>query len=52
MKQDETKDKFSEDGDSQRQLEGTNYEAQRKSSQMEQIDDSHLPQSIKDLFRK
>jgi len=52
MKQDETKDKFSEDGDSQRQLEGTNCEAQRKSSQMEQIDDSHLPQSIKDLFRK
>ena len=52
MKQDETKDKLFEEGDSERQLEGTNDEAQRKASQMEQIDDSQLPQSIKDLFRK
>ena len=51
MKQDETKDKLSEEGDSERQVDDTVSEDLRKASQMEQIDDSQLPQSINKLFK-
>lgn len=52
MKQDEKEDKLSEKGDPERKINHTANEDLRKASQMEQIDDSQLPQSIKDLFKK
>jgi hypothetical protein len=52
MKQDETEDKLLEEGDSEQQVDQTPGDAFRKASEIEQIDDSQLPQSIKELFRK
>jgi hypothetical protein len=52
MKHDETEDKLLEEGDSEQQVDETPGDAFRKASQIEQIDDSQLPQSIKDLFKK
>jgi hypothetical protein len=51
MKQDETKDQFSEASDTE-QVEHPPSDALRKVSEIEQIDDSQLPQSIKEIFRK
>jgi hypothetical protein len=52
MKKDDIEDKLSEKGDPERKVNHTANEDLRKASQMEQIDDSQLPQSIKDLFKK
>jgi hypothetical protein len=52
MKQDETEEKLSEEGNPERQVDETPNDAFRKASEIEQIDDSQLPQSVKDLFRK
>jgi hypothetical protein len=52
MKQDEKEDKLSEKGDPERKVHHTAIEDLRKASQMEQIDDSQFPQSIKVLFKK
>jgi hypothetical protein len=52
MKKDEIEDKLSEKGDPERKVNHTANEHLRKAPQMEQIDDSQLPKSIKDLFKK
>jgi hypothetical protein len=52
MEQDETENKFSKEGNPERKVNHTANEDLKKASQMEQIDDSQLPQSIKDLFKK
>ena len=52
MKKDEIEDKLSEKGYPGRKVNDTANEDLRKGSQMKQIDDSQLPQSIKDLSKK
>lgn len=52
MKKDEIEDKLSEKGDPERKVNDTANDDLRKASQMKQIDDSQLPQSIQNLFKK
>jgi hypothetical protein len=50
MSQEETEDKLSEERNPEGHAEKKREDAFRKASEIEQIDDSHLPQSIKELF--
>lgn len=52
MNQDEMKNEPYDDSNSEQEMKETTSEALRKASQLEQIDDSQLPQSIKELFSK
>lgn len=52
MKQDETEDKFSEEGNPEGQVYERPEDAIKKALEIEQIDDGQLPQSIKDLFKR
>lgn len=49
MKQEEKE--LSEEGDPKRPLDEIPRHPSKKASEIEQIDDSQLPQSIKDLFK-
>jgi hypothetical protein len=51
MKQEETEEELLEERDPHRQVEETPGHAFRRASEIEQIDDSQLPQSIKKLFK-
>ncbi len=52
MKQEETEEKFEEEGDYEGQVHESPEDAFKKASEIEHIDDSQLPQSIKDLFKR
>jgi hypothetical protein len=52
MKKNEIEDKLSEKGDPEGQVYERPEDAVKKALEIEQIDDSQLPQSIKDLFKK
>jgi hypothetical protein len=52
MKEDEAEEKISPEGNREEPVEEYPGDALRKSSAIEQIDDSQLPQSVKELFRK
>jgi hypothetical protein len=51
MKQEETEEKLSDEGNPEMQAEENHDDVFRKASEIEQIDDSQLPQSIKKLFK-
>jgi hypothetical protein len=52
MKEDEAEEKISPEGNRGEPVEEYPEVALRKASAIEQIDDSQLPQSVKELFRK
>jgi hypothetical protein len=51
MKQDESKERLGEEGSMERRADDTAKDAFKKASQIEQIDDSQLPQGITKLFK-
>jgi hypothetical protein len=52
MKHEETEEKLSEERNPEGLAEENRDNAFRKACEIEQIDDSQLPQSIKELFRR
>ena len=51
MKRDEKEEEFVEEANADGQVDESLEEAFKKASEIEHIDDSQLPQSIKDLFK-
>jgi hypothetical protein len=51
MKQDETEQRLGEEDSPEVRVDGTAEDAFKKASQIEQIDDSHLPHTITKLFK-
>lgn len=52
MKQDEKEENFSEEGNPEGPVDESPQDAFEKAFEIEHIDDSQLPQSIKDVFKR